>query len=1483
MYELSRVLLRSVGPAAARYEDVLIDLSSAGAPVVTTPGTLFGDDGPVRRPSPASVLHLVNGGGKSVFIKLVFSVLLPGHRQAVGTTSTHALSSFVLEGDVSHIVLEWVHAKSGRHLVTGKVSAWKNGRPARDLRQLEERWYHFRPTETLGLRTLPVVENGRYRPLADYCRQLVAAAEEDPALEYSCVDVHRKWTERLSDLGLDPELFRYQRAMNAEEGEAADAFSFAGDDAFVNSLLNAVLPPEPAEELAGVVGAFADKLAERSSLELEREFVRGALTHLAPLAEARRSSLAETGRRNTARARLDQHLRLIRVRAHRENAHAEACRTESRDLTELLKRETDRRTHLAAVTTEAQRLVAGMRLAAAEATERQHRTGLQRARLVENGWQAVPTALRHRDAVTADLRLREIVAATNKAAQPALAARDSAAATLRYALGALHEETERQAGAAESAGRQQDELAGQAQADHNAAVSRAAELTAEAAVRRTAVETVRHELATAVREGRLPEGTSAAEAVVSARARVVQAENHVASLEASLADLDEAREGAEQRCTLARAAVAAADEAARAAERELREATARTESLAADPDLVALAGGDVVLDRDATDLHDRLALARREVEAAQALLQVAIAGDERARTALETTELLPPSVAAVRATRMLKEEGITAWAGWDYLASLNDVERRRQLLRRAPELASGVIVNDRFGEARDILDRSGLWPTEHLSVGTADRLLTGTDEEPAEDGPYVVPVHPALYDEQAADEERIRLTERHRDQLRQQTELRDRGERHAALHTRLGDWRSDFPPGHLEALGRESQQREAASAAAGAVLLERQAELERIAGERRAVNDALPPARRDHMSAVRAAEDLDRLAEREARIPGWESAEKAALEAAGAERVSAGQAAERGERCRALAAEQRRAADALRGTALRLMEELDALPEVDRLPGGGPSPSAQPVEVLRRAFAAAAQEFERVSVGDDLRAKAALARDRLDAAEQELGDLAPAVRRKAEELLAGPEAADKVSRALAREAAERAVGAAEARLAESATTATALRAEVQAFKVPDEPVDLTPFTGPETLDEGLALVADAEQARTESEQAVLDLGHRSERAAARAKEAAREARLFKDLSTVLGPGPGGDPTPDEPAFEGDVPTARQRHDDARSRLDDADRALAEARRTERTLTGRLVQHAVDGRFVGLKLPNREIIGATDPAELPAHAAHWTHLLSQRLRSLETDLETIDRHRKAIVSQLRQQVEEALRVVRRAESLSRLPDGLDRWSGKPFLQIAFTAAADDVLTDRLGTVIDEVSGETTGGRSTKRDGLSLVLRGVSAAVGTSGFKVRILKPDSVLRDQRVPVSEIKDVFSGGQVLTVAIVLYCTMAALRSSEQGRTRHRHSGVLFLDNPIGRASASYLLQVQQAVAAALGVQLVYTTGIFDLDVLENFPLVVRLRNAADLAAHRKYLTVEETIRPLLDSSPPADGEHGEITEIRYYRRPSEDDRDEA
>jgi hypothetical protein len=77
--------------------------------------------------------------------------------------------------------------------------------------------------------------------------------------------------------------------------------------------------------------------------------------------------------------------------------------------------------------------------------------------------------------------------------------------------------------------------------------------------------------------------------------------------------------------------------------------------------------------------------------------------------------------------------------------------------------------------------------------------------------------------------------------------------------------------------------------------------------------------------------------------------------------------------------------------------------------------------------------------------------------------------------------------------------------------------------------------------------------------------------------------------------------------------------------------------------------------------------------------------------------------------------------------------------------------------------------------------------------------------------------------------------------------------------------------------VSDALGVQLLYTTGLFDTTALAEFPLVIRLRNDADLRAGLKYISVEEHLRPGLPQQPQAGEEvRSEITATRMFKRPA-------
>lgn len=1486
MYELSRVMLQAVGPAGARYENVLLDFSAVGRQVSDRRMSLFGAGESVRRPSPATVLFLENGGGKSVLIKLIFSVVLPGRRQVVGTSGGGVLERFVLPKDTAHVVLEWTHARSGRRLITGKVMEWKDRRESSDPRNLIERWYHFRPTPTLSLDNLPFSANNHYRTRADYLLELEKAQAADPTIEYDEFERQGEWSERLADLNLDPELFKYQRSMNADEGEAAEAFSFTSDIAFVNFLLGAVLPTDPAKELADLLDTYAGRLHLRTELLLERDFAQGALDILQPLADARASADEARDRRRAAAQDMANLLGRLKARA---GAEAKAVRRIQKEAEQLAAESATANTEhlrLQAATVELERLLAELRFTDAQSEAEKVETEALRVEAESAAWKVVPTVLRQLTAEQRVSDLRAVAAAAEEAARPALAARDKAAALLIRALRDGVKELRDKADQIEA---EATAAAAQTEVDqkaHNDALARAISQVKEAETAEQRVREARDLIAGAMRDGLLAPGVSAAAALEEAKAAATDNARRLKALEKEVKRLEAEQQAAAQTVRVSERRLAVLYRAFDTADQERKAAVARKDALGADPafpDLLGQRPQD--LETDAEALRSRLAEVQDKAVAEITDLHVAEAQDERARIALESTELLPASPEATRVKEILAEGGITAWTGWEYLAAIPDVERRRSLVKQVPQLASGVLLNNpaQLSAAQELVNSQEPHPSVFLAVGTTE-AVTRTHSEIGGVG-FVVHAHPALYDERAADAERRLVRQRHDRRVERLAELAERRGTAATLVARIEEWRRDFPPGRLAELQQQAEERHRL-VDAGEQEVEELRVIHDELGEARGVAlEEAEPVRVAQRGLDERAHRLTSLADQEARVPGWESTAALHREAGEREREAARNADEKARRGREQAAGLLREVDGMRASASRLSEELTGLPS-DVEPPATTERANAPLEVLRRDYARTVETYLRASVGDRLLTDLRQAENDTSLIAAELDDYADNVVEVAHNLLNGPYGADGASRELARRLAEQAAPELRRRAAESSAHAARRKEEFEKFITPDSEIDLTPFERPRHVVHGLRLVETAKQTRDEAFRVVSELT-RHGRYLKESLEQAESSRKgfeqlllggeefseFAPITGLAGPEP----------FQGDTTVAAAEHQAARTAHDECRKREAAAEDEERRYSDQLVRHASRDRFLPLETSSRKIILKIDRAELPKRAAEWTGAMRRRLRSLTDDLETIDRHRHAIVQQLSQQVTEALETLRRAERFSRLPKGLGDWSGQNFLRIRFKSIPEAALLDRMGQLVDDMAKSTIAtleaGREPKRDGLSLILKGVAAGA-PRGFSVTIIKPDSVLLAQRVSVSDIRAVFSGGQLLTTAIILYCTMAALRANDRGRVGHQHSGVLFLDNPIGRASTTYLLRLQQSVAQALGVQLIYTTGLFDTNALDTFPLVVRLRNDADLRARRKYLSVEGAFGRYLDESLTGDG--SQISASRYFTKEDTVDDDE-
>jgi hypothetical protein len=1475
MYELSRVRLHSVGPAGARYQDVLLDLSGVGELVkAPTQDALFSagihsaEQELPHRPSPASVLFLENGGGKSVLIKLIFSVMLPGRRQVVGTTNTRVLEKFVSAKDVSHVVLEWQHTETGARVITGKVSEWRGHVTSSDPANLIDSWFCFRPSSSLGLDNLPLTVDGRLLTMSAFQEKLDAGQRDEPELELFWTRRHHEWTERLDAIGLDTELFRYQRAMNAGEGEAADAFAFNTDEAFVEFLLRAVIAEDDPRDLAEVVQTYAHNLSQRGELLSERDFVAGALDLMTPLSEE--EGLAAASRKLADRARAEARTLAGSITARHalesdRLSGLEVHVDETRDVEKLA--EGDHR-RLAAVVTELRRIVADLRLTAATEDRKRLDDDVAEARVTAEAWRETGTVLGHVNAVRKAADIRELVGEREQTAKPALRAKNAAASSLARGLLALAAEAGEQALAAEGRVAAIGEAAALAQLERDEATGTAAKHRAEHAQLTSRIDEVKTEIRQAVRDRLLSDASELVSASQESRARAETATSELASREADLEHAGEEYTEAQTELHRLQQRASTAHAAAERTALELDKAHRRTDSLAAHPRLLELLGGDDVrLETDTPALLTRLREARSEAEREQTALRMAEAVDERALGALGDGGLLPAPPEVQSALEVLEAAGVTAWSGWRYLSTM-DLKERKRVLAELPHLVGGVLVNEekQLSRAKAALDKAKLLPRVVLPVSTTEALRSAG----AADGvQFLVQPSPAMYDEDAADAEREAIAARNSQRQKQLEALSGVLGDDAALEWKLTNWREDYPAGAIGTLAEEAEfaATELTDAEAEVVAAERI--LADLNAKRARLRDAVPALRAEVRSGDERSRALGQLAARAARLPEWTDAVERAQEIVVQAEADAEAAKTRAARLREEVAEEQRTADGHRRTVSSARAELGEVPGGGAVSEDEPVP-AEPVDVLRRAFAEASDSYAKVEVGSDLRAELDQAENAESAARAALEGLDPVVREQAARLLETADGSDAATRAAAYARAGRTVAALENERVEAIGLVATRKAELD--QLPKQPASLEHYGRPRDIEHGKELIDIAAEEATAAarvwEQAQARRGE-AEHVLESATSSAAGFRLLAESLAHLAP--AGEP---DSVFDGDVETAQSRIGRLNASLAEADAAVDSAEKRVRAHSDALAQYATDKRFEKLASPVRQQIIAVKRDSLPGNAAEWSVALKPRLRTLTDDLAQIDRHRSGIVARLQGMVDGGLRLLRSAQRLSRLPEGLGDWSGQEFLRIRFADPEEDVLAERLGEVVDEAAiGKTSDGRDVKRDGMSLVLRGVQAAV-PKGFRVDMLKPDSVLRTERQRVSEIRDVFSGGQQLTAAIILYCTLAALRSNNRGRMKNRHSGVLFLDNPIGRASAGYLLELQRVVASALGVQLVYTTGLFDAGALSEFPLIVRLRNDADLRAGRKYLSVDATIRNQLDTLPDSDGT-SRISATRLFTQP--------
>jgi hypothetical protein len=1425
MPRLLRLRLVSVGHPQARMEDLTLDFRDPNGGATD------------------STLWLRNGGGKSSILNLFFAIVRPHRGEFLGgkaEAKQRSLDDYVFPGDRSVTVAEWALDAGGespapldQRFLTGVFYERREG--SGDLRRL---FFATRVSDEVPDSTLPGLplfsrgpEGPTRRTLTAFREAWLRLRDSHPDLGVSETHNQGEWQAILDGARVDPELFSYQVRMNQREGGADELFRFAEAEDFIDFLLALALDPALGDRVGKNIFAWRRELLDRKErLIPEDRLLSGLLDRLAPLQAVRdkrdglRSDLANIRGDLTSLDRLGK-ARSVELRGQCEADMAESGRLSA----SAIQFQSEAR-RLRAEAATLRRSAVRTRLARLESDQAQAQLDWKEAKRFERLWSAAVPLCR---ALQFERRARE--------QHRVIEEREAEHAPLRLQLG-------------EAASRLSASLlwrAGQLRAKANetrdleitkrdeavryrkeAAVASAARATAESDARALSARLADSERARARLQslGHLASDEDPQEAVSRHTLRERDLEEAIGTARQDLVRLDAGLEALDNALLTANAVLASSQ-----SERQLldeRLGTGERERSAIEASSVLR----TALELEAVDADrlgpEALAILEQRAKAEQhATVEAHLAQADEARAALhiEETGLLPPSREVQRLVELLRNRLGQAWSGWAWIAENVPKDSAVGAVRSSPYIAQGIVVRPGDVErACDLIRASDALPDGPVVIAGSDALGSPTPLS----GTVVGPREVAWFDRSAAKERlvglHLALDEHRRHIADSETQHRELTRAREALQV----FRDRYPCGWFESTQ-------------GSLRAARRGE-----GEARNRIEDLTTQRREQTERRRAMEgrigtlvqerDLARSAlsalstfveEHVLHASAWNEKLTTA-------RSLASSAAEDVERWNGLADGVDEAAKALAVDAQKQGEDARAIEEEQRhlvYVDGATEPEQGPLDSLRDRYSLLKAQYEEKVGADHF---LSLAKENEQRALQERRTLAGLLSDDitedlVRELLEPLADVDSVERH--RQEAVDGVGPLfarvgnlggrieEARRALDRAQEACLAADAPAA-LPDEPLhpDLADAEATTRERNSDKATHSASAARAASEEAHVRYEKGLERARRLDSSRERVEGLRNAYGDLLAEAASGEPqqtvaTLEDSMFSDLVESMSGRLQAGRGTWRDLN---AEGRR----LSQGVRTWATEDEFAQVSTPWVRALQQHDDAQLEQECGRLAAQLELRQRILREHIESIERHRTLLVDEVQAVADEGLKLLRQATNLSTLPDHIPGIGGAQFLRITTQEPSDPgERRARLAGLVDElVDGEKDMG------GVSLVQAAVKRLARP--VQVRVLHPDPALDRRTVSIPEMAR-SSGGEQLTGAILLYCTLARVRGRARGHSR-RTSSVLLLDNPIGRASRVRFLELQRDVARAMGVQLIYTTGVNDHEALRALPNVIRLRN---------------------------------------------------
>lgn len=1384
-----------------------------------------------------SVIWAENGVGKSSLLTLFFSTYQTNRRQFLGLHSAAGardLEKYIQERDLSFILTEWditddrgsatLLADEPRELlVVGQVLSWKSlDRSTGDLRR---RFFTFRPNRDLSFDDLPVA--GLAEPVKSYEAfhdWLNVQAKAHPKLQIVHETNQGDWRAHLESCHLDPELFSYQLRMNLDEGGVNEIFNDLKENKdFIRLFLELGLDPETPTQVRNNLGDFLPQHRRLEAMRAQVAFNERLLVELKLFleqlalfreTESRAQVVGETAatmlsQLQAATQQVAEDLKQFECQA-KELAERERNVSSQRD---SVRRRLNFFTHKRA------QLEVGEAQSALQSADRAVSDCDRAVRLVS----LAESIAQLRDREAEANVLQETIRGEQEQARPEREALEALGAHLEKALNLeLTHAGKRLATAQEQ--RQglrdrQQELQKQSVAAEREQAGKGTELRnveqfftnrdrQRDKLRQEAVLDSKEEAAAALeRWEKIAEDASAA-------ATRTRSERETA--------LAQAQQLSEQRTTLLSQA---SETEARFKQLDTRiaEAEKRESAIATHPELQA------AVEASRADIELPATLDRLRQRAADLLnhllrLNADMAEDERAEKHVERDGLFPPTRDVEAVVEHLKTQGLTSVIpATHWLASNTDAATANDLIASDPARYSGVMFNALVDQTKaEAAVESTRSPHAPVQVSPTPEQMP----QPAEPASLVVLArHTGAFNREAAQTERAALQSRLQTTRTHLDTLRAQHKASAEAETNLTTWLSEFGGGKLTTL-REQRRGEEQSLTS---LRQRAQEAGEQNHAKRSLAQTLETQTREHeivsANAQTMATRIELFIEQFENSLEARRQDREALKLRLAELESElGTLQDTAEQLKLSEEGLERAEQEARDIVRDLKTELAAITYAAAIQ---PDAVTEKLAALRQRYSAEVQRF-------DGRFKNTAAQGQLEEKQRQITTLRQSLEGEEFRGLDRTDAnalADvgnlSAQRTEARQRHNQAVaakGAADLRLKQA-------RKNLEARGTPgdlDKPLqgELVPEIALEVANIVTSLEAEAKRLEGEHGSVRLDIEVNSKAAQATSSRSERlksQAKLLTNLEVQ------SSARTDLPALSSDDASVAAAVDElcaslrvARGQVEQQHGKVTGRHSTIRDLTqSEEFSHE-------LNIPARSLFVTLTLPELlqGSVASDRQRAVSEQTETLKAELQQMQQHRDLIVSELLTEAEKAVNLLSRAARLSKMPDSMTGWEGEPFLRIHLSMPhSQDEKVLRLRSYVDDLLA-----RGTLPDGVRLVFDALLALVTERGMEASILKPETQRRKTRYPVREMSG-WSEGERTTVAIILYCTLVKLRAQSRGHAdRRAEVSALLLDNPIGKASKPEFLEMHRWIAGALGVQLIYATGINDPQALSVFPNRIRL-----------------------------------------------------